>query len=194
MNESAKRLILLGLQSGDWSGASDVTLEEARQYIGEVREVSHLDDKSMAIKCPCCDVRTKVNKFSLTSRHWWFLLLYIKMSTNDIKAGGDGIVKYRDVQNKVTDQTKFHVSSYGNMGKWPWALIEPDVDENGKSKRSGGWKPTERGKKWARGQIIIPETIFVYNASVVGYSDVLVGCKQIKDVNFQEGMDAYRTW
>ena len=50
-----------------------------------------------------------------------------------------------------------------------WGLVEPMSVVNADRNPSGMWKLTERGKRFARGQITVPEYAEVYNGTVRGH-------------------------
>jgi len=192
MEEITKKIIDAAIHTGEWP--DEISLNECRQWMAEQKLADQLTEQNKPIKCPCCEQSNNMYKITLSIRNLRFMLRHIWLSDRDMKSGGDGYINYKEIQAKLREDTGSVLSSYSPMTKFPWDFMAPRIDTDHKVKRDGCFIPTKRGREWARGHISIPETIYMYNGSVTDYSKHVVSCKHIKDVNFQELMDEYRTW
>lgn len=50
-----------------------------------------------------------------------------------------------------------------------WGLILPSESTDEKKRRSGYWRPTPRGKEWARGEMKVPRYILTRDGHLHGY-------------------------
>lgn len=67
-----------------------------------------------------------------------------------------------------------HGGDYAKLGYWDLVISRPD-DPTTDEKGSGLWRPTERGQMFVRGQLLVPSHAHVYNDTVLGWSNKMVG-------------------
>lgn len=188
------KMIETACQTGDWTTCPDVTREELMEYI-----LSH-DETN----CPLCGTPVKMYKITMTHRSYKYLLSAIFLCDKNTKEGGDGFVHHDEIRehakgNFVYEKGKkqgdgINYTSYGNLTKYPWDFLESRMTTNYKPKRDGHFRITDRGRDFARGNLAVPAWIKVLDNKVVRYSDKLVYPTKIKDVNFKQCLDLFKTF
>jgi len=71
-----------------------------------------------------------------------------------------------------------------------WDLIETRANDNSKTKDSGFWRITEKGRDYVEDRIQVPKICMVFNRRARGFSTDLVGIRDAlgKDFDYPELM------
>ena len=206
-----KRILIAdALREKDWSygdANNKLTRADLIQYIMEqtapiVNKKGVIKKRPEKMPCLLCGKPTAPYTTTLTRRNVCYLLGALWLSNDDIKKGGDGFIHHDIIHDFVVgkfehDKGKnkgkgINFTSYGTMTRHPWDFLEPRDKEKGKS--DGCFRPTKKCKKFLRGEVMIPESIDVMDATVVRYADKLIYAHMAKDVNFKQLLELYRTF
>ena len=196
--------------NGDWSlHGDDVTRNDLMDYLLYYTNPK-ITDKGLEVKklepcdCPLCGSPTKTQPFAMTHRNVKYLLCFIHLSKKDIANGGEGYVHYEDIKNLCQGSFKHEkgvkkgkgivFTSYSPMTKAPWDFMKPRVDDNYKPKRDGCFKPTERCYQFLRGKIAVPQRIEILNCDVVRTGGGLVYAAKVKNINWINCLEIYKTF
>jgi len=129
------------------------TLVEARSKLLEA-----IDDPSGAL-CPCCGLTAARRWIKLDSNMTMFLLSLIREHNRT----GDW-VHY--------DQCRYKGRNYPWLAHWK--LIEDSSNDDSKKRRSGLWRPTDKGISFAHGNLRVPSKVQLYGGRVQQWGDELV--------------------
>jgi len=127
---------------------------EAQAYVN-----SHLH-AGKGISCPCCSQYAKVYSRKLNSNMGRFLISLIRCSNSSTDGGW---VHY--------SRCKFRGRDYNYLDVSYFALAEQRTNEDTDKRRSGFWRPTQRGIDFVGGNISVPRHAYVYNGRLLGFSD-----------------------
>jgi hypothetical protein len=122
--------------------------------------------------CPCCKRHGKYNGYSITKTDARFL---VWIFTNGDK---DGWVHTPTQAPREFLQAK----SFTNLRYW--ALIENYPNDNKKIKGSGLWRITNKGIKYMQGEMQLPKKAFVFDRTLVGFSEKQVYFRECFKENF----------
>lgn len=122
--------------------------------------------------CPCCKRHGKYNGYSITKTDARFL---VWIFTNGDK---DGWVHTPTQAPREFLQAK----SFTNLRYW--ALIENYPNDNKKIKGSGLWRITKKGIKYMQGEMQLPKKAFVFDRTLVGFSEKQVYFRECFKENF----------
>jgi hypothetical protein len=116
--------------------------------------------------CPCCDQYVRLYRRKITSAMAYGLIL---LPRRCIDNGGHWI----HVENYLKSLSNIPASIRGDIAKLRhFGLIEAkQEDRDDGSSRNGFYRMTGRGMSFARGKLFAPESVFIYNNKVEGYSD-----------------------
>ena len=133
------------------------TLQEAKEHLRENWE--------KGTDCPCCGQFVKLYKRKLNSSMAYVLIL---MMNRENRFDEDGWVHVE----KYLKSMKTAVSLRGDYAKLRyWQLIEQMENTDTSKKDSGFWRITERGVKFAKGDIALPKRVNLYNGKIVGWDE-----------------------
>lgn len=204
MDDNKKYIIDQAVSTGDWTTTGGlVTRDDLVEWI---MKESDPDGKTKVpyVLCPVCGHNTKMYPVSLTHRHFKYLLNAIWLSDDDISKGGDGFVHHSVIHDRTINLMKYDkgkrkgkgidFTAYSQITREPWGFLESEVTTNDKSKRNGFFRPTDRARNFCRGRLAVPDKIYILNKQVVRYSNKLEYCFNVKDVNFKQLLELYRTW
>jgi len=206
MDINKQVIITQAVKDGDWVRVGNlVTRNDLVDWIMEETNPDTNDKKSIlkkAVPCPCCGQDTKMYPTSLTHRQYKYLLNLIWLSSND--KDNDGYIHHSVIHDRTMELMTYDkgkrkgkgidFTAYSQLTRYPWDLMESKVSTEDKSKRDGYFKPTERGIEFCRGKLALPDKIYIHNKEVVRYSNNLVYCFNVKDINFHQLLDLYKTW
>jgi len=192
-------LISDSIENGDWTTSGDlVTRDDLMDYIIEESQTQK------QIPCPICTKNIKPYKVTFTHRSAKYGFSAVHLSNKAIADGGDGYVHHDLMRLHCQGNFKYlrgkkigkgiNYTSYANLTRYPWNFLEPMVNTKDKTQRNGEFKPTERFKAFLRGKISIPEWILVMNGEVVRYSEKNINVLAMKDVNFQQCIELFKTF
>jgi len=132
------------------------TLDQARD-----RVFANLDNGSF---CPCCGQFCKLYKRKLNSGMSAALIWIVRRYERE-----------RDWINVPRDAPRFvlRTKEYGTTRHWGLLMQKPHdpEDDDGQTKTSGLWKPTEKGIRFVHNRISIPKRVHLYNNQVLGWSE-----------------------
>jgi len=119
------------------------TLQKARYDLKQGWKTPH------GAICSCCGQNVKLYPRSISGHQAKMLCKLYRLC--------DGNSRYHHRSLITKDNS-------GDLAKMAfWGLIEEGVNEDVKKKNSGNWRITERGRLFARGEIRIPRTVFIFN-------------------------------
>jgi len=208
--EQKRQLISQCVTDGDWGQAGDlITRNDLMEYLLFYTNPV-INDKSIKLKklpkvdCPLCGHPTLTQPFSLTKRAVFYLLCAIWLSEQSIKNGGDGYVHHQECNDKLQGNFKYEkgkkygigysFTSYSVLMKAPWDFLKARVDSNDKAKRDGYFIPTDRCYEFLRGRIAVPLRIERLDSEVVRYSKALVLAASVKEVNWKQALEIFKTF
>lgn len=130
--------------------------------------------------CPCCKRHGKYNGYSITKTDAK-ALVWIFVNGNK-----DGWVHMPTQAPREFMRAK----SFTNLRYW--ALIENYPNDNKDVKGSGFWRVTNKGIKYMRGEMQLPKKAFVFDRTLVGFSEQQVFFREcFKDhFNLEEVMNS----
>jgi len=132
------------------------TLREAKQFLRE--------NYKKGVVCPCCNQFVKLYKRKLnTSMARTLILLYRKSKSNPD-------VEYFHIYNDLLG-IDFGIGGSELSKLKYWGMIdELEKDSNDtKTRTSGFWKITEKGKKFVKKELKVPKYILLYNNQLRGF-------------------------
>lgn len=143
-----------------------------QEYLAKIRKdyLKVLEGKGG--DCPCCKRHGKYNGYSITKTDARFL---VWIFTNGDK---DGWVHTPTQAPREFLQAK----SFTNLRYW--ALIENYPNDNKKIKGSGLWRITKKGIKYMQGEMQLPKKAFVFDRTLMGFSEKQVYFKECFKENF----------
>ena len=192
-------LIQEAIDSGDWSVTGDlVTKNNLMEFLIEKSKTDKI------IPCPVCLHNIKPYKVTFTHRSAKYLLSAIFLSDDALRKGEDGYVHHDAIKDHCEGNWYYErgkkkgngivYTSYANLTRYPFNFLEPFVDTNDKVKRNGEFKPTLSARKFLRGELDIPEWILVMNREVIRYSTKNINMLTLKDVNFHQCIELFKTF
>jgi len=147
--------------------AKGMSLAAAKELVEHRRE--------KGIECPCCGQYVKLYKRKLNANMAMFLTSLVKL--------------YEETHDWVSYQKcKFRGRDYSYITCWKLAMT--GVDETGKKRTSGLWKPTTRGIDFVHGTISIPSHVFLLDNVVQGFSSSTIFIQDVDGFDYQELMRA----
>lgn len=153
------------------------TIQEAKDYLKA--------NADAGCDCPVCDRYVKIYKRHLNAG---IVINLLEFYWRDNRKPGDWVHPY-EIMRK--NSSRFNME-YAKLG-W-WGLVEKAPPEvGGKTKSTGLWRITDKGKKFAIGHLTVPAKVHIYDDRIVGYSEeqtTVVGALQ-KKFDYQELMDNY---
>jgi hypothetical protein len=128
------------------------TLSEAVNWVNE--------NKMEGVICPCCGQIAKVYKRKLhTSMALTLINLYKKNENND----------WVDVKDFL------RINKLKNSHDWTllryWGIIEEKQKGEEKTKTSGLWRITEKGKLFVENRLEVPRHIYIFDTKLLGNSE-----------------------
>lgn len=208
--EKKREIILQCITEGDWSGWGDqITRDDLMEYLlfytnPEITNGGIKIKKLPKINCPLCGTATKPHAISLTCRAVYYLLCAHWLSKESLSKGGDGYVHYQVINDKLQGNFKhekgtkfgqgYSFTSYGVLTKAPWDFLKPRVNADDKTMRDGFFMPTDKCLQFLRGQIAVPLRIERLDTDVVRYSRELVYAASVKNVNYKQALEIYKTF
>lgn len=199
MNKNKMLMIAEAIETGDWTNTGDlVSRNDLMEYL------IHLSETEKRIQCPICTQYIKPYKITFTHRSAKYLLSAIFLSDMSIADGGDGYVHHDLIKLHTEQNWKYErgkkkgagivYTSYSNLTQYPYDFLEPMVKTFDKVKRNGEFKPTEKCRQFLRGKLDIPEWILRMNGKVVKYSLKKKNILTLKDVNFHQCIELFKTF
>jgi hypothetical protein len=143
--------------------AENAKLKEASDLTSLRRQWSFIIDGEGG-NCPCCDRWGKIYAHRISGSMAATLCWLCDRSPNE------------EWVNMPEDAPRWGLRGYQFPTLEKWGLLErnyltkKEMDEND-IKNSGFWRPTERGRAFAKGLITVPKIAFLYNNTLVRYSD-----------------------
>lgn len=107
-------------------------------------------------------------------------------------------VNYKEVAKYLQLKFGFVVSDYAKLEKF--GLIEKmkekyeSSEDKQKHKQSGYWRLTQNGKLFLIGHLMINETLYIRSNKVIRKSDNLITVNNVKDCNFQELINNFKSF
>ena len=199
MDINIKTIIADAIKDGDWTVTGGlVTRNQLIEFLIEESKTEKY------INCPVCTKTIQPRKVTFTHRSAKYLLSAIFLSDDAVRRGEDGfvhhdIIKRHAEDNWIIDRGKkkgFGIvyTSYSNLTKAPWDFLEPMVATKDKARRNGEFKPTDRCRAFLRGQLDIPEWLTFMNNEVIRYSTKNVNMLRLKNVNFHQCVELFKTF
>lgn len=129
------------------------TLEDAQDWLRSRLETG--------AACPCCKQHAKIYKRKLNSGMAASLVAFARVTLQ--MSPPEGWLKVPD--DFVNTSTVLKVLKNREYNKLRyWSLLEPHApDQFGDTPYTGKWRITEMGLQFARGEIEIPESVFIYD-------------------------------
>lgn len=150
------------------------SLEEARSWTEK--------NKSTGCICPCCNQILKVYKRALNSVMSRCLIRLYWLDNND--------KNYHHVKKIVEGISDTGTNDFSKLKHY--SLIEemPKDLSNTKTRTSGFWKITEKGRLYVENKISVESHIYLCNASLLGFSTTQTNIIESigKKFNYQELM------
>lgn len=118
-------------------------------------------------RCPCCDRWGKIYAHRITGSMAATLRWLCEQSPN-----GEWV-------NMPEHAPRWALRGYQFASLEKWGLLErnrltkKEADEND-TKHSGYWRPTDAGREFSDGTLAVPQIAFVYNNSVLRFSEKYV--------------------
>lgn len=131
------------------------SLEDARDFVFQNLEEG--------VQCPCCDQQAKLYKRPLNSTMARGLIWLVGESGPNL-----------DWVGVSQDGPKWLVKAGGEFAKLAhWGLIEemPKDPLDTTKRTSGWWRPTFKGRQFAKNTIKVPKRVHLYNNEVQGWDD-----------------------
>ena len=130
--------------------------------------------------CPCCGQKVKIypRKLNVNMARWLIWLVKAYKEERRWWSVNEGPV----LQNR---------KGGGDFAKLVhWGLIRERIDEGSSKRKSGFWKPTQKGAMFVRGKIDVPSHVHLYNNEIVGWSDEPVTIEEAlgKEFSYRELM------
>lgn len=190
MNDKFK-LISTCIETGDWSLYDEaITRKDLMDYL--IAQNTDIVNKNQQLKCPLCEQTIKSNKFTMTHRAVKYLMIAAKLGKKE--DGTYDYVNYEDVRLLTKKVFDVNFTSYALLTKSPWNLLETRVDSNDKVKRDGYFRLTDKGYKFLRGQINVPETIWILKNKVIKHSNNTVNAVTVKTVDFKSCVNLLKSF
>lgn len=136
-----------------------MTIELEREHLQNALK------RGESVECPCCNQTAKIYARKISAV---MAVQLIQLNNSDKP------VHYKNLRNKGGGDADYSKLQY-------WGLAEQW------DKFPGYWKITDKGIEFVYDCISIPDKAFVFNGSVVGFSDVLVSIKDCLKVKFDYG-------
>ncbi len=133
------------------------TLQEEKERIGAERE--------KGTHCKCCGQFVKTYKRKLNVGMCVVLIYLCKSGIKDF-IHVEHFIKEKGLPQSF--RADFHKLTL-------WKILEAQT-ENG-NPNTGYYKITEKGKCFARNEIEVPESVFIYNNKVEGFSEATINIK-----------------
>lgn len=198
------------IQDGDWGFLGDeITRNDMMEYLlyytnPTISETGIKIKKLPKVQCPLCGTPISTQPFSMTCRAAYYLMCAQWLSKESLAKGGDGYVHYQACNDKLQGNFKhgkgikygagYSFTSYSILMKAPWDFLQPRIDSNDKAKRDGYFKPTSRCLQFLRGEIAVPLRIERLNSDVVRYSRGLIYVAKVRQINWQQALEIYKTF
>lgn len=129
--------------------------------------------------CPCCNQHVQVYKRRIYKRMAKVMLWLMQ----EFERTGEWV--------KLKDGPLFRGGDNAKLAYWGLVQTKPRRQVESHKRHSGEWMPTKLGLQFAKGQVQIPEYVYVYNGQVVGYSAEMVWIKDCLEGDFNlEDIDA----
>ena len=143
-----------------------VTLEEAR-------EAWDITINGKGGDCPCCDRFGRIYErpFNAMAKS---LIWLTNVNTND---------PFKWVHVPSMAPKSIVRTNQLATTRW-WGLIVRMANNNPKIKHSGMWRTTRKGRRFARGLIHIPLTVYTYNGEAIDYSEEQITVEDAFDTSF----------
>lgn len=148
-----------------------LTLVEGRAWVKANRK--------KGVHCLCCDQMAREYKRKLDSAMAYAMIWLIRRSQSKDIAWVDlrteGTLKIH--QDRALPKLAY------------WGLIEEKPTESKRGARTSGiWRPTEKGIRFARGEIAVPSHVTLYDNAVLKYSSTLTTIQKAlsDDFDFDE--------
>ena len=126
------------------------SIDQAKKYL---RENWH-----KGCECPACGQLVKLYKRNLSATPARGLIELYKL--DQIKPG------YHHIR-EIESQERSHGGDFGKMVYW--GLIVQLENNDTKKRTSGMWAITDKGKRFVRGLIAVPQKVLIFNAKYFGY-------------------------
>ncbi len=128
--------------------------------VGDARE-KVMANLRKGSECPCCDRLVKEHGRKITGTMSRALIQLVNLCSQP-----DTWIHLRDLPLYGTCKggAGFHMLRY-------WGLIESRINSDPKKKGSGQWRPTGRGRAFARGRATVSKKLAVYNNTVTRIED-----------------------
>lgn len=141
-----------------------------------------------SIACPCCDQTVKVYKRNLNSQMARILLIIYRYFETRQDAAWLHVDDY--LKNFAINCRYYSLLEH-------WKLIEAmqGIRDDG-SKRTGFWKITEHGRRFARNEITVKTYFLMYNQAAIGWSAGEISIRESLEnggFNYREILDAIGT-
>ena len=199
MDANKKIMISDSIKTGNWTTSGDViTRDDLMDYIIEESKTKK------QIPCPICTKNIKPYKVTFTHRSAKYGLSAVFLNDKSVTDGGDGFVHHDLIRLHCQGNFKYergkklgqgiNYTSYSNLTRYPWDFLTPMVDTRDKTQRNGEFIVTDRFRAFLRGKISIPEWITVMNSEVIRYSDKNINILSMKDVNFKQCIELFKTF
>ena len=131
--------------------SEDTPLREARAKMEEFLSAPN------GVYCPCCRRVNKIYRRGMTWEAGAWLCLLVKRYLSD------------DRWHRVSDFYNLRGGDYAKLRFWDLAVMKEGSSYD--KKVAGLWKPTEKGIRFARGDIKLPYKALVYLDECVGFDE-----------------------
>ena len=188
------------IENGDFTEINDkITRKDMMYYL--ISESKQKKAQAVKTKCPCCLKKISAYPVSLTHRAGKYLMGYNYLC----KKSEDGWVHHDEVRLFVKNNFKYEkgkvagkgidFTSYSNLKLYPWNFIESKSgDQKDVTKRDGLHRVTQRGLQFLRGEIAVPEKIWIMNSEVIRYTEDKVTIATLKNMLFKQTVELYKTF
>ncbi len=124
-------------------------------------------------ECPCCDRWGKIYRTPLGTGMVRSLMAFYSLQ---VKRGPGEWIFWHDVQTWLIDHGCSLATNYAGLRYWD--LIEPrPVNTNPKTKSSGFWRVTSRGRRFVLEEEEVPSHALLYNKRRLRYDGLNIGIK-----------------
>jgi hypothetical protein len=132
----------------------DMTLEEAKELLRDKFEEG--------ASCPCCGQNVKLYKRKLNSAMAYTLILLHRYFRD---ARAEKWLHVPSYLNSISLPPRVSASIRGDWAKLRfWGFIQDMPGERAdKSKRAGYWRITDVGRQFAKGEVLVPSHVYIYN-------------------------------
>lgn len=109
--------------------------------------------------CPCCGRLARISKRRIYKRMAKVMLWL----SREFERTGDWVV--------LKEGPLFRGGDNAKLALWHLVQTRPKREVEKNKRNSGEWMPTAFGLRFAKGEVKVPKFVYVYNNTILGYSE-----------------------